>query len=222
MTDFDHLRWERLGLIAVVTLDRPPVNAVDQQMYRELRTLFSDVQQMGDDLRAIVLQGAGPHFCAGNDLEDFASMTPTNARERMFHVREAFSAIYRADLPVVAAVQGAALGTGLAIAASCDVIVASDTARLGLPEIKIGVMGGARHLSRLLPPGMVRYLHYTGEPLPASAFVPFGAVLQVVAPDRLRHGSRGRAVVRAPQPRGLGLCQALVDRDRTHGRGVRL
>src|ERR1700741_3960092 len=90
VSEYEFLRWELDGHVATVWLDRPPVNAVDQAMYRELRRLFLDVSQLGDDVRAIVLAGAGKHFCAGNDLNEFLTMTPANAPGRMREVREAF------------------------------------------------------------------------------------------------------------------------------------
>src|SRR5690606_35897704 len=120
-----------------------------------------------------------------NDLREFQTMTPENAGERMRKVREAFFAIYDSPLPLIAAVGGTAVGTGLAIAASCDLIVAADDARLGLPEVGVGVMGGAKHPSRLLPRSLVRLLHYTADPLPAEEFVRHGGVLTVVPREKL-------------------------------------
>jgi enoyl-CoA hydratase len=192
---YEHLAWEVDGTVATVWLDREPVNAVHQPMYREIHALFSDVNQLGPDIRGVVLAGRNRHFCAGNDLDEFATMTGANARERMFHVREAFWAIYTCEVPVIAAVHGAALGTGLAIAASCDFVVAADDAKLGVPEITVGVMGAAMHLSRLVPQGIVRKMFYTGDPLPAAEIERFGGVLEVVPGDELlatarRHANR--------------------------------
>lgn len=177
---YQHLRWELEGPVATVWLARPPVNAVNQAMYEEIQRLFFDIDQIGEDVRAVVLAGDGRHFCAGNDLDEFTTLNPENARKRMFNAREAFWAIYTCGVPVIGAVHGSALGTGLAIAASCDMVIASDDARLGLPEINVGVMGGAKHLSRLVPQALVRRMFYTGEPVPAAALVAHGGVLEVV------------------------------------------
>ena len=108
------------GHVAVVTLDRPPVNAVSGAMYVEIRDFFADFDLNLPGVRVVVLTGRGRHFCAGNDLPEFVEMTPENAPGRMKTVREAFWAIYDCPVPVIAAVNGAALGTGLAITASCD------------------------------------------------------------------------------------------------------
>jgi enoyl-CoA hydratase len=156
--------------VADIRLVRPPVNAVNQAMYIEIARLFAEPDQMGQGLQAIVLSGAGPHFCAGNDLDEFASMTPENGVERMWRVREAFFAIQDCPVPVIAAVHGVALGTGLAIAASCDLVVAARDAQFGVPELSVGVMGGARHLARLAAQPLVRRMFFTGEPMRAEDF----------------------------------------------------
>jgi enoyl-CoA hydratase/carnithine racemase len=166
--------------VATVTMNRPPVNAVDLVMYRELRELFVDIDQIGRGVRAVVFTGAGKHFCAGNDLDDFATMDRDNVRERMFHVREAFFAIQECAVPVVGAVSGAALGTGLVLAASCDFVVAADDASFGLPELSVGVHGGARHLGRLVGQPMVRWMFFTGQRLTGEEMHALGAVIAVV------------------------------------------
>ncbi|GAA0570698.1 enoyl-CoA hydratase-related protein [Actinomadura livida] len=187
------LSWEVADRVATVWLDRPPVNAVDQDLYRELSGLFEDLGRLGDDVRAVVLAGRGRHFCAGNDLGEFQTMTPANAPARMREVRRAFFAIQDAPLPVIGAVRGSALGTGLAIAASCDFIVAAEGARLGTPEVSVGVMGAARHLMRLLPQPVVRWMYLTGEPLPVEELRKYGAVIEIVPADQLLDAARSHA-----------------------------
>jgi enoyl-CoA hydratase len=171
--------------IATVTLDRPPVNAVNQRMYREIQRLFSDPDTFLPGASVVVLVAAGTHFCAGNDLGEFETMTSANARERMFHVREAFYAIMDCALPTVAAVQGVATGTGVGISSSCDVVIAADDARIGLSEVTVGVMGGPRHLARMLPQHIVRYMFLTGELMPAQELARLGGILEAVPRERL-------------------------------------
>src|SRR5262245_46679800 len=185
MSQFNHLKWElEADGVLVVTLDRAPVNAVDQVMYKEMAEFFRNPDAAGD-VKAIVLAGAGPHFCAGNDLDEFATMTPDNGTERMWRVREAFFAIQDCPVPVIGAVHGAALGTGLAIAASCDVIVAAADATFGLPELTVGVMGGARHLGRIAPQPLVRRMFLTGERLSGADFAAAGGAIVVCAREAL-------------------------------------
>ena len=179
--------------VATVTMTRPPVNAVDLAMYREIWSLFVDIDQIGKGVRAVVLTGAGKHFCAGNDLDDFASMDSDNVRERMYHVREAFFAIQDCAVPVVGAVAGAALGTGLCLAAACDFVLASPDAVFGLPELSVGVHGGARHLGRLVGQPMARWMFFTGERLSAERMYALGAIIDVVPRDELLDAAREQA-----------------------------
>jgi enoyl-CoA hydratase/carnithine racemase len=192
---FTHLDIEIDSGIATVWLNRPPANAVHVEMYDEIRAAFSEPDALGDDIRVIVLAGRGKHFCAGNDLGEFATMTPENARERMWHVREAFFAIQDCVVPVIGAVQGAALGTGLALAASCDYVIASDDARIGLPEMTVGVMGGARHLGRWVSQPTVRRAFFTGEPLSAAELYRLGAIHAIVPRDELYDAVRAEAAL---------------------------
>jgi enoyl-CoA hydratase len=186
MRSLKFLTAERMNTgVWVVRLARPPVNAIDRDMYIEIANLFCDPDQMDADLRAIVLTGEGRHFCAGNDLEEFATMTPQNGVERMWRVREAFFAIQDCSVPVIGAVHGAVLGTGLAIAASCDFIVAAKDARFGLPELTVGVMGGARHLARFAPEPLVRRMFFTGEQLTAGQLGEASGAMLVCEPEEL-------------------------------------
>lgn len=173
------------GTVGTVQLDRPPVNAVTGDMYAEIEWFFTHVDDYLPGVRAVVLTGAGKHFCGGNDLNEFQTMTPENAGERMLQVRQAFWAIYDCPVPVIAAVHGVAMGTGLALAGSCDLVVADTTATFQLPEVNVGVMGGAKHASRLVPQQVVRYLHLTGEAMTAEEVAEYGGVLRVVEPGAL-------------------------------------
>jgi enoyl-CoA hydratase len=181
----EFLAVELVGSVAVVTFDRPPVNAVSERMYEDLRGLFGRFDEVVPAAKAVVLRGAGKHFCAGNDLDEFVTLNEVNAAGRMRVVRDAFASIYDCPVPVIGAVHGAVLGTGLAVAACCDVVVAADTARFGTPEVGVGVMGGARHLARLVPAPIVRLMYFTADPLPASALVGFGSVIDVVPETEL-------------------------------------
>jgi enoyl-CoA hydratase len=171
--------------VATVTMKRPPVNAVSQPMYAEIKRMFSRIEEYAPEARAVVLIGDGKHFCGGNDLEEFRTMNPQNAGVRMIQVREAFAAIYDCVLPVIAAVRGVAVGTGVALAGSCDLVVAAQGARFSLPEIQVGAMGGAKHLSRLVPQGVVRRMHLTADMVPAEDLVQYGGIADVVPDDEL-------------------------------------
>lgn len=180
VTIFKYLKTESgANDVLQVRLARPPANAVDRDMYIDLATLFTKPDRVLPNVRAIVLSGEGKHFCAGNDLDEFASMTPENGTERMWRVREAFFGIQDCPVPVIGAVHGAALGTGLAIAASCDFVVAARDAKFGLPELTVGVMGGAHHLARIAPQPLVRRMFFTGEYLSAEDLARAGGSITI-------------------------------------------
>ena len=186
MEKFDYLKVVDKGNgIVNVQLNRPPANAFHVDMYNEVRNLFSDIDQVGDDVRAVILSAGGRFFCAGNDLDEFAAMDPENAPERQWRTREAFFAISDCAVPVIGAVHGVALGTGLAIAASCDVIVAAKGSKFGLPELTVGVMGGARHLARIAPQPVVRRMYFTGVPMEAEEFAAAGGAVIVCELEEL-------------------------------------
>lgn len=171
--------------VATVTIARPPVNAFTQEVYKEMQDLFGRTDEIVPDARAIILTGEGKHFCGGNDLTEFQTMNPDNAAARMLEVRTAFWAIRDCPVPVIAAVAGVAVGTGLAIAASADMVVASDDAKFSLPEIQVGAMGGARHAMRLAPLGVVRRMHFTADMVPVQELQPYGGIHAVVPRESL-------------------------------------
>ena len=216
--DFKYLRMNSdNALILEVLLARQPVNAVDVDMYIEIAALFSQPDRFAPKARVIVLRGDGPHFCAGNDLDEFATMTPENGTERMWRVREAFFAIQDCPLPVIGATHGAVLGTGLAIAASCDFVVATRDARFGLPELTVGVMGGARHLARLAPQPLVRRMFFSGEFLSAEDFAAAGGSI-VVRDDHqsmLSEARRLAARTASFSPTAVRLAKTILNRIET-------
>lgn len=190
--DLEYVKVDVRDGIADVVLDRPPVNAINQPMYDEINRVFTHIDSFGDPVVA-VLRGEGKHFCGGNDLDDFATLTPENSPERMWHVRESFWALYDCAVPVVSAVRGVAIGSGLCLAASADVIVAGETARFGLPEITVGVMGGARHAARLVPHMVVRRLFFAGQAVPVAEIERYGAIDAIVADGELEETAFRRA-----------------------------
>jgi enoyl-CoA hydratase len=195
MSDYAHIRIE-VGddRIATVWLDRPPVNAFNQQMYRDLKAAFEEVGAR-EDVNIVVLATAGRHFCGGNDLDEFKTLSPENSPERMLEVIDAFRAIYDCPVPVLAALRGVAFGAGAGIVGSCDFTVAAHGAKLGLPEIGVGVMGGARHLARLVPQAYMRVMFFTGEPAAVEELERFGGIIEIVDPDQLMDRARHHALL---------------------------
>jgi len=201
------------GGVVHLRLNRPPANAVDFAMYCEIADVFRNIDRVGNDVRVVILSGEGRHFCAGNDLEEFATMTPENGAERMWRVREAFFAISECRVPVIGAIHGAALGTGLVIAASCDFVVASEEARFGLPELTVGVMGGARHLARLCHQPVVRRMFFSGEHLSARQLAEAGGAISVCKPDEyMKEAERIAARIAGFSPTAVQVAKRVLDR----------
>jgi enoyl-CoA hydratase len=182
----EFIRCEVKDYVAVVTMDRPPVNAVNRQFHEELMLVFDTLSDRSD-VRSAVFTGAGKVFCAGADIKARMEREPEPGDfwQHSRRAREAFHAIVECRVPVVGAINGPALGAGLALAASCDILVASDNATLGLPEINVGLLGGGRHSMRLFGHSKTRRMMLTGERVSGRELYRLGVVEECVPPDRL-------------------------------------
>lgn len=202
----DEIRVEIAGNVATVTLDAPPVNALTVARYRQLADTFDEISRR-DDVHCALLTAAGTRaFCAGLDLHEFASWPAERDHERAAAARRTFAAIRLCAIPVIAAVNGPALGAGCVLAACCDVRLASERASFGLPEINVGRCGGGAHLGRIVPPGLLRRMFFTGQPIGAQEAHRAGLVDEVVAPEALVAAARSlAAVIAAKSPLGLRL-----------------
>lgn len=172
--------------IAVVTMDNPPVNAQSRQLQDEISATF-DYLSDDEDVRVIIFTGAGKVFSAGADIKARTTM-PTGGGAQRSHLRsarESYHSILECKKPVICAINGAALGAGLALVASCDILIASEDARLGLPEVTVGLMGGSRHAMRLFGHSRLRRMMFTGMRMTGAELYRLGVVEACVAPDKL-------------------------------------
>jgi enoyl-CoA hydratase/carnithine racemase len=172
--------------VAVVTMDNPPVNAQNQQFHEDMMATF-DALTDRPDVRAIVLTGAGKVFSAGADIKGRAGKerAPGEAFGHNRRARECFHSIVECKKPVIAAINGAALGAGLAVAASCDILIMAENAVIGLPEIDVGLMGGGRHAMRLFGHSRTRRMMFTGYRVPAAECYRLGVIEACVPLDQL-------------------------------------
>jgi enoyl-CoA hydratase len=175
MNDYTELKVKIEGHVAVLTMDSPPVNALTKTLNDEL-TQALDLISETDDIRCVVLTGAGKQFCAGADLKGRAQVIkgPGDLTAHSRRTRECFHAIRECAKPVVAAINGAALGSGLAMVASADVLIASDKAVIGAPEVD--VVGGGRHAMRLFGHSLLRRMMLTGYRVPAAELYRLGVI----------------------------------------------
>jgi enoyl-CoA hydratase/carnithine racemase len=170
------IKLEVADSIALVTMDAPPVNAQNAQFNEELAYVFDCISDR-NDVRVAVLTGAGKVFSAGADMRARANLDEVGERwQHNRRARECYHAIRECTKPVIAAINGAALGAGLAVAASCDILFAAEEAVLGLPEINVGLLGGGRHAQRLFPHSTLRRMMLTGYRVPGPELYRLGVV----------------------------------------------
>ena len=180
------IRTEIADHIAVVTMDNAPVNAVNADFMREMIAAFDRFNDL-DEVRVVVLTGAGKAFCAGADIKARAGKVfePGECWEHNRLARELGYSIMECKKPVICAVNGAALGAGMGIAASCDILLCSDNAVFGLPEVDVGLMGGGRHTQRICGHSLTRRMMITGDRMSGAEFYRRGIVEACVPPEQL-------------------------------------
>jgi len=177
------IRTEVADGVAEVAIDRPPVNALDAAGWRELAEVISAIG-LRQDVRAVVLSGTGRGFCAGVDIKELAAdSSMITAVNRGCY--DSFAAIYDCPVPVVAAIHGYALGGGVALAGSCDIVLADEGTQFGLPEIDRGALGGGTHLIRLFPQQKARVMMFTGASIDAAEAFRLGALEDVTKPGKV-------------------------------------
>lgn len=186
---FHNLLIADRGSVRRISINRPEkLNALNRETISELHIAF-DQARHDNTIRVIVLAGSGEKaFVAGADITEFATATPLQAQEFSRHGQQLMLKIERLGKPVIARIQGFALGGGMELAMSCHLRIASDKARFGQPEINLGVIpgfGGTQRLLRLAGRGAALELCLLGAPIDAARALALGAVTRVVAADQL-------------------------------------
>src|SRR5215212_2683465 len=194
---FDNLLIERDGAVAIATINRPTVlNALNAATIDELRRAMLEFKN-DETVRAIVLTGAGAKsFVAGADINELAVQTPTSGREHALAGQHVLDVIENLGKPVIAAINGFALGGGCELAMACTVRIAADTARLGQPEIALGLLpgyAGTQRLPRLVGKGRAMAMILAGTPIDADEALRIGLVTRVVPAADLMTEARALA-----------------------------
>jgi enoyl-CoA hydratase len=214
------IRSEVRERIGEIILDHPPVNALDSRGWNELAELVGTLGRH-PEVHCVLIRAEGKGFCAGVDLKEMQQHP-----ERIVELNRGnfltFRAIRGAEVPVVAAVHGFVIGGGIGICGASDVIIASDDAYFSLPEIDRGAMGGASHLSRMLPLHKVRAAFFTGGRISATEAHRLGGVEKLVPAANLRKEALDFAAsIAAKSRRALVLAKealnGLEPRDVDHG-----
>ncbi len=184
--DLETVRLEVHDYVATVTMDRPPVNAQNARMRTELTWVFDTISDR-DDVRVAILTGTGNMFSAGADIKERPAVAK-EAGDYLRHnrvTRECFYSIKECAKPVIAAVNGPAMGAGYALMVFCDIMLASDNAFVSMPEIDVGLSGGARMLLELFPKSKARRMFFTGCRVPAQELYRLGVIEACVPRERL-------------------------------------
>lgn len=183
---YEHHKVEIADFIATVTCDRPPVNAQTRGSRDELIDIF-DTLSDNSDVRAIILTAAGKMFSAGADIKERVGMT-AEAGDYVRHnrlTREFFYAVSDCEKPVIAAVNGPAIGAGFALMLACDIMLTSEDAFFQMPEINVGLAGGTAFITEHFGKSRSRAMYFTARRYPASELYRLGIVEAVLPSDKL-------------------------------------
>ncbi len=213
--DFNYLTYEVDDGVAIVTVDRPDaLNALNGDLLFELSLAF-ELAEADLNVRALIITGSGRAFVAGADIANLQKLSdPFSGREASLAGQDVMNTLAALPVPTIAAVNGFALGGGLELALAADLRVASEDARLGLPEVSLGLIpgyGGTQRLARLVGMGRALDLIYTGRHVKADEALQLGIVNRV-APDALSAAKELAAQILKNAPVALGLAKEAVVR----------
>ena len=190
----DYVRLEVEGGIGTIRMDRPPMNAINVEVQDALHAVAVEAGTRRD-VSAVIIYGGEKVFAAGADIKEMQPMSYTDMVDRSAALQAAFIAIARIPKPTVAAITGYALGAGCELTLACDFRVAADNAKLGQPEVLLGVIpgaGGTQRLSRLIGPARAKDIIFTGRFVAAEEALRIGLVDEVVAPEDVYAAARRR------------------------------
>ena len=211
----DLVKVEMEDRLAIVTINRPDArNALNSIVLRELAMTFEHVS-MAQDIGAIILTGAGDKaFVAGADIKEMANLSGLEMRGFSEIGRRLGDAMAACNKPIIAAINGYALGGGCELALACDVRIASDQAKIGQPEVNIGIIpgfGGSQRLPRLVGPGWAAEMIFTGDAIDATTAERIGLVNRVVPADRLLDEAKALARrILEKSPAAIALAKACL------------
>lgn len=206
---------EREEFIAILRFNRPNVlNTLNRQVFLEIISIFDEIQKEMVP-KVVILTGSGDRaFIAGTDITEMENLSSFDAREFASLARRAIDSIDILDRPVIAAINGFALGGGCEVAMACDIRIASEKAKLGQPEINLGIIpgsGGTQRLPRLIGSSRAKRLIFTGELVDAKTALEIGLVDKVVPHDQLIDEAKRMALSIASKPK-VALAKSAINR----------
>jgi len=216
MMEFKNTLYEKAEGIATITINRPDaLNALNQETITEISTRLEDAEK-DENIRVIVITGAGDRaFSAGADLRMMKGASPVKAAELSRAGQHLATQVEACSKPVIAAINGYALGGGIELAMACDIRIASDNAQIGQPEINVGLIpgwGGTQRLPRLVGKGIAKEMILTGKRIDAKTAELHGLVNMVVPTDQLKAKVKELALeIAGKPPIALKYCKALIN-----------
>ncbi|PLX80226.1 MAG: crotonase [Desulfuromonas sp.] len=191
--------------IATITINRPKsMNSVTEEVFLDLEQIINELEA-DDKVAVMIITGAGEKaFIAGGDITNMVEAEPEWARQFALLAQRVLNRLEESNKPVIAAINGYALGGGCELAMACDIRIASEKALLGQPEVKLGIIpgfAGTQRLSRLVGKGLAKEIIFTGEMIDAAEACRIGLVNRVVAPDQLMEAAREMAATIAERSR---------------------
>jgi enoyl-CoA hydratase len=180
------IKLTRKDNFALITIDNPPMNVLCTQLLVEMDSALTEIEN--SDFRALVITGEGKAFIAGADIKEMSAMGSEKALEFSTQGQKVLDRIENLSIPVIAAVNGFALGGGTEFAMACDIIIASEKAKFGQPEVKLGVIpgfGGTQRLSRIVGARKAKELIFLGNIISSAQALEIGLINRLVAPEEL-------------------------------------
>ena len=213
--EFENTLYEKREGMATITINRPKVNALNKQAIQEISARLDEAEE-DEEVKVVVITGAGDRaFCAGLDLNAVRDMHTVEAMNFTVFGQRLTKKIEELRKPVIAAINGYALGGGLELAMSCDLRIASENAKLGQTELNVGLIpgwGGTQRLPRLVGRGIAKELIFTGKMIDAKTAKQLGLLSAVVPPDRLKSAVKDLAnELMTKPPVGLQMTKQLIN-----------
>ena len=188
MLNYNYVKLEKKNNIAYLTINRPDaLNALNQDVLNDIKSAFEDMRS-DDEIKAVIMTGEGRAFVAGADISQMRDQSMLEGRKFIVFGQNVMNMIENFEKPVIAAVNGFALGGGCELCMAADIRIASAKAKFGQPELGLGIIpgfGGTQRLSRLVGKGMAKYLIYTADMIDAAEALRIGLVEKVTEPEEL-------------------------------------
>ena len=215
MSGYQHILFSVEDGVAVITFNRPQVlNAINYDVIHEFHDIVEDLFA-NDTARAVIITGSGKAFIAGADIAALRSFTAAQGREFTLYGQRIMHRLEELPKPVIGAINGYAFGGGFELALACDIRIASSRAKMGLPEVKLGIFpgyGGTQRLTRLTNYCTAKYLIFTGEPITAQRAYEMGIVQEVVEPEELMNAALTLAKkIMANGPISVGMAKRAIN-----------